>query len=421
MVHQRSLKIGMIGIGVGGAEILPAMEAMETIDLVAGADVVPATLERFGARFPGAKTYASAEALCRDPDVEAVWISSPNRFHAEHTILAANSGKHVVVEKPMAVTLADAQRMVEAADKNGVKLLAGHTRAFTLPIRAMRRVIESGKYGQLRALNIWSYSDWILRPRTADELDLAQGGGVPYRQGPHQVDTVRLLGGGMLRSVRAQVGQWLPERPIPGFYSAFLEFENGTPASISHNGYGYFLGAELVPWGRDKQRYTAEERARIRRELSAGTRAETDEKQALRIGGAQEREVFRRNEPEPWVPEDMGMAIASLDRADLRQSSFGIFVHSDDGKQDIDLSPDRVMGVGQRRAELEELYNAVVGGQPVWHDGRWGMATLEVCLAIMQSARERREILLEHQVPVPDGYDADLAIPGLEAAVPAVG
>src|ERR1700730_18629040 len=261
LAGTRTLKIGMIGIGVGGAEILPAMEAMDSIDLVAGADVVPETRERFKQRYPEAQTYASAEELCKDPDVEAVWVSSPNRFHATHTILAANAGKHVVVEKPMAVTLADAQRMVAAADKNGVKLLAGHTRAFTLPIRAMRRVIESGKYGQLRAVNIWSYSDWMLRPRTADELDLAQGGGIPYRQGPHQVDTVRLLGGGMLRSVRAQVGQWMPERPIPGFYSAFLEFENGTPATISHNGYGYFLGAERVPWGEDRQCHDATEQA----------------------------------------------------------------------------------------------------------------------------------------------------------------
>src|SRR5438309_1835812 len=297
MVQVRTLRIGMIGIGVGGAEILPAMEAMDTVDVVAGADVVPTTLERFTERFPDAKTYATAEALCRDPDVDAVWVSSPNRFHAEHTILAASCGKHVVVEKPMAVTLADAARMVEAADKNSVKLLAGHTRAFTLPIRAMRKVIESGTYGQLRALNIWSYSDWMLRPRTADELDLAQGGGIPYRQGPHQVDTVRLLGGGMLRSVRAQVGQWMPERPIPGFYSAFLEFDNGTPAAISHNGYGYFLGAELVPWGQDRHRYTADERAAIRQQLRTGTRNETSEKQALRIGGDQERTLFRRNEP----------------------------------------------------------------------------------------------------------------------------
>jgi phthalate 4,5-cis-dihydrodiol dehydrogenase len=403
----------MIGIGVGGAEILPAMEAMDSIEVAAGADVVPTTLERFKDRFPSARTYDSAEGLCGDPDVDAVWVSSPNRFHAEHTILALSHGKHVVVEKPMAVTLADAGRMVEAADKHGTKLLAGHTRAFTLPIRAMRRVIESGKFGQLRALNIWSYSDWMLRPRTADEHDLAQGGGIPYRQGPHQIDTVRLLGGGMLRSVRAQVGRWMPERPIPGFYSAFLEFENGTPATISHNGYGYFLGAELVPWGQDRQRYTAEERGVIRKALRAGTRAETTEKQAMRIGGEQERILFRRNEPEPWVPEDMGMAIASLDRADIRQSKFGLYVHSDAGKQDIDLSPGREMGVSQRRAELEELYDAVVLGKPVWHDGRWGMATLEVCLALMESARERKEIMLRHQVAVPAGYDAEMAVPGV--------
>jgi len=411
MVQVQTLKIGMIGIGVGGAEILPAMEAMDSIEVVAGADIVPATLERFSGRFPSAKTYSSAEALCNDPNVEAVWVSSPNRFHAEHTILALDHGKHVVVEKPMAVTLADAEKMVEAADRNQRKLLAGHTRAFTLPIRAMRRVIESGKYGQLRALNIWSYSDWMLRPRTADELDIAQGGGIPYRQGPHQVDTVRLLGGGMLRSVRAQTGQWMPERPIPGFYSAFLEFENGTPATISHNGYGYFLGAELVPWGEDRQRYTAPERASIRSQLRAGTRAEGDEKQALRIGGEQEHIVFRRNEPEPWVPEDMGMAIASLDRADVRQARYGIYIHSDAGKREVDVVAGREMGVAQRRAELEELYNSVVGGQPVWHDGRWGMATLEVCLAIMQSARERREVMLQHQVPVPEGYDADFPLP----------
>src|SRR6266550_7964293 len=100
------------------------MEAMDTVEVVAGADVVPATLERFSERFLEAKTYDSAEALCRDPNVDAVWVSSPNRFHAEHTILAANHGKHVVVEKPMAISLEQAEEMVRAAEKNGVKLMA---------------------------------------------------------------------------------------------------------------------------------------------------------------------------------------------------------------------------------------------------------------------------------------------------------
>ena len=151
-------------------------------------------------------------------------------------------------------------------------------------------------------------------------------------------------------------------------------------------------------------------RASIRQQLRTGTRAETAEKQALRIGGEQEYNIFRRNEPEAWVPEDMGMAIASLDRADVRQSRYGIYIHSDAGKEEIDVLAGRAMGVAQRRAELEELYDSVVLGKPLWHDGRWGMATLEVCLAMMESARERKEIMLEHQVPVPEGYDADLRI-----------
>jgi phthalate 4,5-cis-dihydrodiol dehydrogenase len=385
------------------------MEAMEEIDLFASADVVPETRERFKARYPNARVYDSAEALVKDPDVEAVWIATPNRFHGPHTILAAEHGKHVVVEKPMALTIEEAERMVAAAEKNKVKLLAGHTRSYTLPIQAMRRIITSGKLGKVRAIHLLAYSDWMLRPRTADELDINQGGGIPYRQGPHQIDTVRVLGGGLLKSVRAMTGQWMPERNIPGYYAAYLEFEDGTPATIVHNGYGYFLGAELVPWGESTQRYTMEERVEVRKQMRDGRRNETQDKQDLRIGGAAEETTFRESEREkPWVPEDMGLLIVSCDRGDIRHSKYGLYVYDDEGIHDIDLTPDREMGVGQRRAELEEIYEGVVNNRPLFHDGRWGMATLEVCLAMMQSAKERKEITLTHQRPVTPEYDAHL-------------
>jgi phthalate 4,5-cis-dihydrodiol dehydrogenase len=397
----------MIGIGVGGAEILPAMDAMETVDLVAGADVVPTTLDRFRERYPAARTYSSAQDLCDDPDVDAVWISSPNRFHAEHAITAARAGKHIVVEKPMAINLREAEAMVDAAEKHGVKLLAGHTMSFSAPVRAMHKVIRDQTLGKLCAVNVLAYTDWMLRPRTADELDVAQGGGIPFRQGPHQVDTVRLLGGGLVRSVRAQVGQWMPERSIPGYYAAFLEFEDGTPATIIHNGYGYFLGAEMVPWGEDRQRYTLQERIDVRAALRGGSRDETQDKQALRIGGSQETEIFSRSERKPWAPHDLGFVVASCERGDMRQSPFGIYIHDDQGKRDIDTTGQQTTGVAQRRAELQELYDAVVHDKPLWHDGRWGMATLEVCLAIMTSARERTEVRLGHQVAVHADYDHD--------------
>jgi len=248
----RRLKMAMVGIGVGGAEILPAMESMDSIELFAGADINEVTRQRFKERYPNTRVFPSIEALCADPDVDAVWISSPNRFHAEHAIVAANHGKHVVVEKPMALSLAQAEEMVKAADKNGIKLLAGHTMSYSLPIRAMRKIIASGRLGKLRALHVMAYSDWMLRPRSADELDFSQGGGVPWRQTPHQVDTVRVLGGGKIRSVRGTTGQWMPERPIPGYYSAYMEFEDGTPAPSSITDTAIFSPMSSCPGDRPR-------------------------------------------------------------------------------------------------------------------------------------------------------------------------
>jgi len=205
---MRRLNLGVIGIGGGGLEsIRSIVQQPATVRLAAGCDVVPVTRERFKERFPEARVYESAEDICRDPELDAVYIASPNRFHAEHAITAAKHGKHVLVEKPMAISLEQTEAMVEACEKAGVKLVCAHTASYGLPYRTMRRIIVSGELGRVRAIHMLSYTDWMLRPRTADELDFNQGGGVPFRQGPHQLDTVRLLGGGLLKSVRATVGQ----------------------------------------------------------------------------------------------------------------------------------------------------------------------------------------------------------------------
>ncbi len=407
--HQtRSLRLGIIGIGVGGSEILPALGTVPEIELVACADSNRQVLDRFHERYPETHVYESAEALAADPNVDAVWVSTPNRFHAPHALLALNHGKHVVVEKPMAITLAEAEKMCTAADQNGVKLLAGHTTSFSTPIRAMRKVIQSGELGRVRNINISAYSDWMLRPRTADELDPSQGGGVPYRQGPHQIDTVRVLGGGIVRSVRAMVGEWQPERPIAGFYSAFMELDGGVSASIMHNGYGYFLSHELVPWGGESHAYNPEQRVNVRKSLRDGTRNEDSDKQNLRIGGATELHAPNAPQRKDWLPVAAGMVIVSCERGDIRHSAQGISVYGDEGRREILL--DDAPGVVGRRAELLELYDSVVLGEPVYHDGRWGMATLEVVLAMLESSREHREIHLTHQVPVHEDYDAGFEI-----------
>jgi predicted dehydrogenase len=89
-------------------------------------------------------------------------------------------------------------------------------------VRKMREVVVSGALGRLHAMTTWSATDWMLRPRRPDELDVSQGGGVVYRQAPHQVDSVRLLAGGKVSSVRGVTGQWMaPRHTAPGFFPRY--------------------------------------------------------------------------------------------------------------------------------------------------------------------------------------------------------
>jgi phthalate 4,5-cis-dihydrodiol dehydrogenase len=93
----RRMNVGVAGLGAGAVQVTRAMANTPYIQLTAAADVRPEALAAFKSRFQG-RTYASVEALCRDPEVEVVWVSTPNQFHCEHTITAATHGKHVVVD-----------------------------------------------------------------------------------------------------------------------------------------------------------------------------------------------------------------------------------------------------------------------------------------------------------------------------------
>jgi len=408
----RQLRIGVVGLGQGAAHALPTIYGLPETSLIAGADPNERMRAGFLERFPGTRAYESITDLCNDSEVEAVWISTPNRFHCEQAIEAMRSGKHVLVEKPMAVTIEEADRMVEASETYGVHIVAAHTSSYGLPIRAMRKIAQT-ELGAVRSILVWSYMDWMLRARTPEELSAEAGSGIVHRQGPHQIDVLRLLGGGRLRSVRGTTGAWMPQRSIPGFFTAFFEFEDGASATILLNGYGYFMTGELFPGQLDHWRYTDEDRIALRNSMRTGQRDEEKEKEEFRIGGRRDpTKNTQDGGPSPWGPVDLGMLVVTCDRGDMRHSKYGVYVYGDKGRRDVDVS-----GLGRTDFDLEggatvgaitELYNAVVSGVPVYHSGAWGRATLEATLALVQSAREHREITLQRQVAMPDEYDAEL-------------
>src|SRR2546421_6241945 len=105
-MSERRLRMGVAGLGRAFTLMLPTLLADRRIELVAAADPRPEAARRFAAEF-GARTYDGVEALCANPDVEVVYVATPHEHHAAHVAMATSHGKHVLVEKPMAITLTE--------------------------------------------------------------------------------------------------------------------------------------------------------------------------------------------------------------------------------------------------------------------------------------------------------------------------
>lgn len=390
MNEDRKLRLGVAGLGRAFTVMLPTLARDPRVALVAAADPRAEARARFAADF-GAKTYATVAELCADPAVEAVYVATPHQHHAAHTRLAAQGGKHVLVEKPIALTLDDAGSMIGAARSAGIHLIVGHSHSFDAPILRTRALIDGGDFGAVRMIAALNYTDYLYRPRRPEELDTAQGGGALFNQAPHQVDVVRLLGGGRVKSVRAATGAWDASRPTEGAYAALLTFENGAFASLAYGGYGNFDSDELQGWiGEMGQPKAPAARAA---QTFAGADEEAAFKNARNYGGAN----YRPPAEQALQHQHFGPVIVSCDKADLRPLPDGIMIYQQGGSRREPLPPPAL----PRAEVVDELYAAVVHGRPPLHDGAWAMATLEVCLAMLRSAREGADVTLHHQVGLP--------------------
>lgn len=385
------LKLGILGLGRAFSVMLPTFAGDPRIALTAAADPRAEARQRFATDFSG-KAYATAEELCADPAVEAVYVATPHQYHARHAVLAARHGKHLLVEKPLALTLDECATIIGAARASGVHLIVGHSHSFDAPTQHLRSLIQSGAYGAVRMINAINYTDYLYRPRRPEELDTRQGGGAVYNQAAHQVDIVRFIAGGHVTSVRAETGTWDIARSTEGAYAALLTFAGGAFASLTYNGYGHFDSDEFQGWigemGQAKTPYSA----RPRRQF-ASAQDEAAYKDARNYGGAD----YLPPAKQASAHNNFGTVLVSCERADLRAMPDGVMVYQNGDARHEPLPPPAV----PRAEVIDELYGAVVHGTAPLHDGPWAMATLEVILAILRSAREGSDIRLSHQVALP--------------------
>ncbi len=205
-------------------KVIPAIQkaARCRITAIASRDLARARATSDEAGIPTA--HGSYEALLADPDVDALYIPLPNHLHPEWAIAAARAGKHVLCEKPLAMTAIDAERMVAAADAAGVHLMEAFMYRLHPSWVAVRELVAGGRIGRLVAVQSWFsfFNDDPANIRNS----LASGGGALYDIGSYSVNVSRLLFGAEPIRVEASIRRD-PDSGVDIVTSGLLEFAGG--------------------------------------------------------------------------------------------------------------------------------------------------------------------------------------------------
>ena len=190
---MEKLKTGIIGTGKVAHLHAAALMNLEESDFAAVCNVNLDGARAFAGQY-GVKAYGDVEEMVRGGGVEAVTVCTPHPLHADATIKAARAGAHVIVEKPLASSLADCDAMIRAAAESGVRLAMISQRRLYAPVERIKRAIEDGKLGQpvLATVNMFGWRDRAYYESNAWRGTWSgEGGGVLVNQAPHQLDILQ--------------------------------------------------------------------------------------------------------------------------------------------------------------------------------------------------------------------------------------
>ena len=228
-----TIGIGIIGCGMVAEQYhLPGFADCKGARVVALADVVKERAEKVSKAFGIEEVYTDWREMIKRRNIDAVSVCAPNFLHAEMVIAFAQAKKHILVEKPMAISLKDADSMIEAAEKNGVYLMVEQIQRFNPAHRIAKQIIDSGTVGRINTINgriahggpeLWSPtgSQWFLKKKEAL-------GGSMIDIGIHEIDLIRWLVGKRVVGVSAFMGTFEKQGEVDDNGVCIFKFEDGT-------------------------------------------------------------------------------------------------------------------------------------------------------------------------------------------------
>jgi predicted dehydrogenase len=227
------IRTAIVGMGWWGRIITSIIRESAHLQAVAAVDTNRAAAEAF-CKQNALTLYDRLDDVLREPGLDAVILTTPHRFHEEQVIAAANAGKHVFCEKPLALSLQAALRAVRACRANGVRLGVGHERRFEPPFMAVRQMLSDGALGRLLLIEgNYSHNKFAALSPDNWRLALAEAACGPMTStGIHMLDFALSLGGGADR-VLAKNSRLATTYESGDSMSTLIELRNGATATIN--------------------------------------------------------------------------------------------------------------------------------------------------------------------------------------------
>lgn len=232
-MNDQQVRYGVIGFGrFAEKSLVPALGLSHNSRLVAIQNRSRSKAMLAAARLGISLAFESPQRLAAHPDVDAVIIASPNALHCEHTLIAAEWGKHVLCEKPMAMDAGECERMIEACTHAGVKLMVGHMVRFSPLVRRMRELVLSGSVGHVVRVTADFVYDGRLSTRSWLTDRTLAGGGPTFDVGVHCLDTLRYILDDEVVRVRAELQPPSTAEKTELASQLLLQFSRGTIGTI---------------------------------------------------------------------------------------------------------------------------------------------------------------------------------------------
>jgi predicted dehydrogenase len=229
-VAAGAIGVGIVGYGLAGRSFhAPFIEAVDGLRLAAVATSDPARRQRAATEHPGAAILAGVDELLARPDVEVVVVASPNRTHVPIGIRALASGRHVIVDKPMAMDVPEAESLIEAADRAGRVLTVFQNRRWDGDFLTVRDLIDRGELGPIDSIET-RFERWATVG--GEWRETAEEAGGPHRDlGAHLVDQCLQLFGPVER-VFAEIDRRRPGTRVEDSVFVAIEHANGVHARV---------------------------------------------------------------------------------------------------------------------------------------------------------------------------------------------